>query len=630
MRKIFLIFLWVGITVSTQSLAKVSGLPVFKNYTNEAEIYLLNGKPMVRYHTQLAIYYPSDTSVELMPYYLLSLNSDMELKSLNVYTQLPNRRKVQLEPKDMSKSYGGGDNYFVGDDIEIKLPFRKLQPGCTAYIDYIIDCDDLRYFRPMYFGYFLPAEEIEHTLIYPEDVKVKIFSKNMQAANVQKVQYQKRGKNFIKYSTSDTPEIEFFEDAPSLAHYQPHIIPILSSYEIDGVTHKYLDSVEDLYKYYYSIVFRNGDKTSPELLTIAEDLKSQSPDRQTLLKNTYKWIQNNIRYIAFEAGEGGLIPRAPAEVCQRKFGDCKDMSNLMVKLLKLNDVDASLTWIGTRSIPYTYEELYTMNTDNHMIVAVKNDDNSWLFLDATDPAGIFGLPTPAIQGKQALIAIDSQKYTIATVPVIEKNKNFSEYKLDLRLDSSILKIDAVLNSKGILRGRINSLLRYTNKKESDNFMKNLIDANQNQTELLRSDVVDTEQEVHVTNKYKVGGKVRSVAGYYYVYPYIASILPFGTVTVENRTVPRDIELNRVLRNETSLHMPKGYRVANMPEGFEFRGQSFTYKLDYQKKSDLLILSEELVIDSPELSFSVEDAIKWNQLLTKLKNIYSTPVKLVKK
>src|SRR5690606_23864991 len=53
-----------------------------------------------------------------------------------------------------------------------------------------------------------------------------------------------------------------------------------------------------------------------------------------------------------------------------------------------------------------------------------HDGEKYIFLDATADWLSYGLPTPFIQGKQALIGIDSTKFDLIEVPVvpIEMNK----------------------------------------------------------------------------------------------------------------------------------------------------------------------------------------------------------------
>src|SRR6185369_12627115 len=125
----------------------------------------------------------------------------------------------------------------------------------------------------------------------------------------------------------------------------------------------------------------------------------------------YQWVQANIKYIAFEDGLEGFVPRRAIDIYNHRFGDCKDMASILTALLQLSGLKAYFTWIGTRDIPYDYTDVPLPICDNHMIAAL-DVDTEWIFLDATDPNCIFGLPSSMIQGKQALISISKDDYKI--------------------------------------------------------------------------------------------------------------------------------------------------------------------------------------------------------------------------
>ncbi len=604
-------------------------MPFFEEYKSDLRIYLEDDTPLAQQFTSFAIHYPSELSTYALPYYSIGLNSDMHLREIEVYTQLPNRKKVRLSRDEMTTSVGMDDNIFVNDNVEIKLPFKSLQPGATVYVEYTIDYDELRYSRPLYFNLFLDAQSIDYTLEYPETMDIKLLRKNMQGANVNENSKARRGTVSYDFNVEGAQRLEYFDDGPSVPYYVPHVIPIVLSYSVAGKKHPYLSSVDDLYAYYMSIVYRNGDTTTTEHEEIAKEIKSKSKDKTELIRNTYNWVKKNIRYVAYEAGDDGIIPRSPAKVCSRKFGDCKDMSNLMRKLLALNGIESHLTWVGTRHIPYTYQELYTMNTDNHMILAVSDPAREWIFLDATDPGGKYGLPTQAIQGKQALIGIDDSHYELFSIPLIPKESNGASYKVDMDIDDVSLKISSEIKALGLSASRLSSLMLYTNEKEKEKLMLSLLEVNQNQTKVLDSDVINTEESIEIKNSYKSEGRVKRVGGYYFVDPYVASIMPWGTLDTADRTLPKDIELNRINSNQMTLMYPSHYELSTVPSDVEFQGDNFSFKLNFYPNKRSLLVKEELIIDSPDLFWDVDDIKKWNELIAKLKNVYSTPLKLSK-
>src|SRR6185437_2977242 len=136
-------------------------------------------------------------------------------------------------------------------------------------------------------------------------------------------------------------------------------------------------------------------------------------------RSVYSWVQHNIKYVAFEDGMGGFVPREASLVCSRRFGDCKDMASILTAMLKKAGVPAYFTWIGTRDLPYNFDQVPLPMTSNHMICTI-NLDGKYVFLDGTDPTCVFGMPSAGIQDKQAMISVNEKEYKILKVPAVEK------------------------------------------------------------------------------------------------------------------------------------------------------------------------------------------------------------------
>ncbi len=388
----------------------------------------------------------------------------------------------------------------------------------------------------------------------------------------------------------------------------------------------FLSSPSDLYNYYTSIVYSQGDLGSKELTSVAEEIKQISEDKNDIIKNTYNWVQRNIRYIAYEKGSDGVIPRAPALVCNRKFGDCKDMSNLIRKLLELNDIESQLTWIGTRSIPYRYEEVYSMNVDNHMIASLKKD-GEWLFLDATDPNGIYGLPTSHIQGKQAMISIDANNFDLVEVPVPTAETNVLSYNVELELDGDELLVHADLEGKGMVAGSIKNTVLYTEEKEKEDFMKDILNINSNKTKVLDYELeMDKSEHAKIKGDYEISSRVRKIGDSYILNPFVNKIGPLGTIDLEEREVGMEMGYNKILENTLKIKIPKDYEISNIPESFEYKKPKFSYVMDVESDEEMLVIHERYKINSPNLYLDKDEVVQWNELVKELKKIYKNSIK----
>ena len=154
------------------------------------------------------------------------------------------------------------------------------------------------------------------------------------------------------------------------------------------------------------------------------------------VKAIYQWVQENIRYIAFEDGMAGFRPEKAQSVLAKKYGDCKGMANLTKNLLTALGFDARLCWIGTDHIAYDYSTP-SLAVDNHMICGLVYQHKLY-FLDATESYIGFGQYAQRIQGRQVLIE-NGDGYLLQRVPVMGYEQNAevrSQY--DLHIEGAAL------------------------------------------------------------------------------------------------------------------------------------------------------------------------------------------------
>ncbi|HVR95081.1 MAG TPA: DUF3857 domain-containing protein [Thermoanaerobaculia bacterium] len=111
----------------------------------------------------------------------------------------------------------------------------------------------------------------------------------------------------------------------------------------------------------------------------------------------------DIRYTGIELGQGGVLPRTPAETLRRKFGDCKDKAVLLTALLRALDIPAYVALLKAgEGLADVEESLPGLGNFNHAIVMVPGTPAVWI--DPTDPFARAGELPAADQGRLALVA----------------------------------------------------------------------------------------------------------------------------------------------------------------------------------------------------------------------------------
>jgi len=163
---------------------------------------------------------------------------------------------------------------------------------------------------------------------------------------------------------------------------------------------------------------------------LAEALGSgPRPARDALVRKVVAWVHGHARYTGLELGAAAIVPARPAEVLARRFGDCKDLSLLVVGMLRAAGVPARLALLSTDwEDPTT--ELPGLGEMDHVVVRV--DGGPPLWLDATDPSTPPGRLPPQVQGKLALLAGPGTK-ELARTPVATSADNTAVTERELHL-----------------------------------------------------------------------------------------------------------------------------------------------------------------------------------------------------
>lgn len=361
----------------------------------------------------------------------------------------------------------------------------------------------------------------------------------------------------------------------------------------------------------------NTDEADEELKKIVTILTKDKKTDLEKVKAIYYWVQENIKYIAFEYALGGFIPREANDVFNKKYGDCKDNSSILYKMLDVAGLKGNLTWIGTRSIPYKYDEVPTPAVDNHMILTYLEGDNAY-FLDATGRYIPIDMPSSFIQGKEALISVNESEFRIKEVPIMDANTNAI-------VDSTFIKIeDKVIRGSGNLKLSGYPKIDLFNALESEKSTKGLKDL---YTRKLRKGnnkfLVDDFKEV---NKYDYDEDFK-VEYTFNIKDYVNGLEDETFINLNlNRRLSRlkskdDRKNDREYRyksNEkciTVLEIPEGKVVEYIPENFSVSSDFFSCAITYTQKDNTIVYELETNLDFILLTLQQQKEL--NKLIKKV-------------
>ena len=345
---------------------------------------------------------------------------------------------------------------FYDDYMERTFLFLGVINGATSYLQYTEELSEPRFLGAYYFNASLPVERSEFEIICDQHIKLDFSTFN--ASQVLFQEKKQRKERVYLWTAVHLPVFRKKEGEQDISYRAPHVIPRISYYWLNKkLKVPLLSSVADLYAWYSGLVHGTDDGTdAPILQHMADSLTAGLHTPEARASAIFRWVQHNIQYIAFEDGYGGLIPRKATDVLRKRYGDCKDMTALLVALMKRAGIEAYFAWIGTRRLPYRYTELPTPMVDNHMIAAVRINDQ-WLFLDATNPELPFGYPSAMIQNKEALIGKSRYDYEIRTVPIVEAHMSILSDSAAIQLSTTdTIRVTGSISGSGYFKSELNN------------------------------------------------------------------------------------------------------------------------------------------------------------------------------
>ena len=157
----------------------------------------------------------------------------------------------------------------------------------------------------------------------------------------------------------------------------------------------------------------------------------------------YDFLQKNTRYISIQLGIGGWQPFEAAYVAEKKYGDCKALSNYMIALLKEAGITGKYVEIYGGKSPPPFIEDFSFSQSNHVISCVPlNKDTIWLECTSqTVSPGYMG----SFTGNREGLLIDETGGHLVHTPT---------YKVADNLKVRIVK--AVADAQGNLGAEINT------------------------------------------------------------------------------------------------------------------------------------------------------------------------------
>lgn len=453
-----------------------------------------------------------------------------------------------------------------------------------------------------------PLEASSFTLRVPTGTLVRARTRDVTDGNVAR---DVRGRDLYTWRIERRGAVQPEPFGPPWWEQLPELRLGTDRFEIGGAPGR-LDSWAEFGAWYGGL--SDGRQRLPEAARaeVHRLIEGADTDREKA-RRLYRHLQETTRYVSIQLGLGGWQPFDAAYVFERRYGDCKALTNYMMALLAEAGVEAHPALIEAGEDGSDLDPEFPDNGFNHVILRVPMSEaagpsmrtatlstgDGAVWLECTSPYAAFGHLGSFTEGRPALLVTEHGGEIIHT-PTSTAGNNRTVRTADVRLDASgkaeadvtwVLRGEPRADALAAMDGataaeRALVLRRITGLPSLD-----VLDLNLDHF-TARSDDVSLEARLNVSHA------ARRAAG-----RLLVGLVPFASgapalPVAEDRRQPVRLGHAYAERDSVRFVVPDGYRVHSVPSPTEVNGPVGRYTLQTTVEDGALVVIRELVVDAP--------------------------------
>jgi len=518
------------------------------------------------------------------------------------------------------------DDVFYDGANKLEFTYPNVTEGSICEVSYTQDIGNPLFMPNIYLANYVPLENMTLRVVVDKGIKIKMQKFNMDKAPDFKIN-ESKGKITYELNLKDIEAIDDEPGGPSFQAMAPHISFNVSSYPKNGKTEKVMGSLDDMYALYTTFIDAIDQETNEAFAATVDSIIHDKKTDLEKVEAVYYWVNKNIKYIAFEEGMGGFIPRNPQDIYDRRFGDCKDMSSIQVKMLKLAGIDAHYAWTGTRSLPYKYSESCGSFIDNHMIAMYKDENtDKYYYLDATNNHLTFGYAPELLQEKEILIYKDKDEYEVYPTPITSCKDNKNAEYCTLVIEDESLRGQYKNELTGYEYLHYQNIFANFSTEQLTKRYQTYYAKGSNKSTLTNIEVDKDDQGLETSFDIHIQEYMTRTNNEIFLNLNLDKVLEDFRIP-DHRKTSIDLRTTYNYTKEYVLEIPAGYAATYIPEDFSYDGDGYSVQINYVNNNDKIIYNYDLCID--KLWIHPEEFDAWSEFINNLKSNYRENVILTK-
>lgn len=352
----------------------------------------------------------------------------------------------------------------------------------------------------------------------------------------------------------------------------------------------------------------------------AAEIKKMTDSIKTPLgkaKYLYKYMQQSMRYVSIQLGIGGLKPFPATFVDEKKYGDCKALSNYMSALLKAVGIKSYCAIVNAGPNGEPADPKFPFDYFDHEILCVPfQSDTTWL--ECTDQYQPFGQLGTFTENRNALIITEDGGKLVRT-PRSTIAENGLQGTVDIKLDADGgAKASVKLAATGVYRDDYIGIAALKEDEQKEAFMRIL-----NIKQPMAFDLTPDTDKNGIRNvsfrlTYDDFSDIKAGDKMFYR-PHAFDLVAF-TLPVEDHR-KSDYYFGSPIKKTcvTTIELPNGFVVEALPasQDFKFAYGEYHVKYTYDTTANRVTSTTSFTITNQDIP-----AAQYNSLQQYLDNINS--------
>lgn len=384
---------------------------------------------------------------------------------------------------------------------------------------------------------------------------------------------------------------------PPSAEVLPLIKTAPDVFELEG----YAGSMRDWKTYgdFVNTLYHGRDELPKEVVMQVKKLTAEATSNAEKIAILYRYMQENMRYVSVQLGIGGWQPFDANYVSERKYGDCKALTNFMKAILKEVGITAYPALIRSGDLFYEVSDTFATPSFNHVILNIPSEDYWLECTSSTMP------PNYITSGNddRSVLLITEEGGKLVKTPKLSYEDNVEENKASITLNENG---SATLSNRINLQGSRHEAFRYLHHNYSLDEQKKLYleYADLPSSTIENFSISPSSQAPSCELDYTLNiPRYGSKAGRRLFVP--ANVVnAFRNIpdAVEKRHHPIVIERGYTEKDTIEFELPDGYYIENIPqETAQLSNEYARYSLSIQKTSNGFVICRSLEVGATRLS-----------------------------